>query len=218
MRIASEWDSGIEWVTLIYSISKGPRVKRLPGLHLGDRNHVGAGLARRLGMKQTGREGAGIDRHAQARPEIEQRAEMVLVGMGDDDAFEVLALFLEEGDVREDDVDARQVLMREGDAEIDGDPALSVSGTVAVEREVHADLADPAEGHEDEFVRAIPGCHQRCAAVAATPKWTSPALTVWRPPSDVLITSRPSLSMVSNTPENTPSPVSTATRSPRPAA
>ena len=44
---------------------------------------------------------------------------------------------------------------------------------VAVEREVHADLADAAERHEDELVGS--SLHQATAAVAAVPKCTSPA-------------------------------------------
>ena len=42
--------------------------------------------------------------------------------------------------------------MGEGDAEIDRDPGAIVARAIAVEGEVHADLADPAERQEDQFV------------------------------------------------------------------
>ena len=47
---------------------------------------------------------------------------MVLVGVGDDDAGEVGALLLEIADVGKDEVDAGQVGVGEGDAEVDRDP------------------------------------------------------------------------------------------------
>ena len=52
--------------------------------------------------------------------------------------------------------------------------------TVAVEGEVHADLADAAERHEDEFVQVAASSRP---AVAAAPKCTSPALIVRDVPS-----------------------------------
>ncbi len=54
-------------------------------------------------------------------------------------------------DVGQDEVDARQRRVREGDADIDDDPLARARRAEAVEREVHADLADAAERHEDEF-------------------------------------------------------------------
>jgi hypothetical protein len=44
---------------------------------------------------------------------------MVLMRMSDDDADEILLRLLDEAEVRHDEVDARQVLARKGDPEID---------------------------------------------------------------------------------------------------
>ena len=54
-----------------------------------DRDPRRARLARRAWLEQAGGEGGRVDRHLQPRPEVEQRAEMVLVRMGDDDAGEI---------------------------------------------------------------------------------------------------------------------------------
>jgi hypothetical protein len=55
---------------------------------------------------------------------------------------------LDEGDIRHDHVDTRRRFIAEGDAEIDHQPLAGV----AVEVEVHADLAGPAESEEQQLV------------------------------------------------------------------
>ena len=68
-----------------------------------------------------------------------------------------VALLLDEAQVRIDEVDAGQVLLAaEAHAAIDEDPFARRSGPEAVERGVHADLAQAAERNEDEFVLAMP--------------------------------------------------------------
>ena len=84
--MASAWDSGIEWVTLMYSTSNGPSGMRSPALTTVTGTGAAAGLAGDLGGEQVGGEGGGVDRHLEPRPQIDQRAEMILMGMGDDDA------------------------------------------------------------------------------------------------------------------------------------
>src|SRR6185503_15376845 len=54
--------------------------------------------------------------------------------------------------VGENQVDARQVVARERDAEIDREPLARVLAPQPVDREVHADLADAAQRREDELV------------------------------------------------------------------
>ncbi len=81
---------------------------------------------------------------------------MILVGVREHDADEVAFLLLEETDVGHDEIDARRGVVAEGDADIDAQPAAALFGADAVEREIHADLADAAERHEQEFA-CIPG-------------------------------------------------------------
>ncbi len=76
---------------------------------------------------------------------------MVFVRMGDDDADEVLLRLLDEADVGHDEIDAGQVVAGEGDAEIDHQPFARLRRPIAVERAIHADFAEAAEGREHEF-------------------------------------------------------------------
>ena len=93
---------------------------------------------------------------------------MVLVGVRQHQPHQVLAFLLEEGDVGHDQVDARQMLLvAKGDAEIDRKPGALVAVAEAVDRQVHADLADAAERRKGEFVRPR---HQAAPADAAAPK------------------------------------------------
>ena len=82
---------------------------------------------------------------------------MVLMGVGQQQALQVRALFLEETNVRQDDIDARLHLAAEGDAEVDDQPLAVAGRAIAVKIEVHADLADAAKGHEHEF-GTVSGC------------------------------------------------------------
>ncbi len=80
------------------------------------------------------------------------RAQMILVRMGQHDARQILAAFDDEFRIRHDDLDTRRRLVAEGDAEIDHQP-LSV---MAVQIQVHADLARPAKRQEDQVLRTQP--------------------------------------------------------------
>ena len=74
--------------------------------------------------------------------------------MREHQAYQVLPLLLQERDVRHDQVDARQMLfVAERDAEIDREQASLVPVAEAVDRQVHADLADAPERREGQFVR-----------------------------------------------------------------
>ena len=93
---------------------------------------------------------------------------MILMGVRQHEADEILALFLEEADVGHDEVDARQMLLvAEGDAEIDRQPGALVAIAEAVDRQVHADLADAAERRKGQFIRPR---HHTAPTEAAEPK------------------------------------------------
>src|SRR5690606_12465650 len=136
------------------------------------------------------------------------RAIVIFVAMGQHDAGEATPLLLNEADVRQDEIDARQLCASEGHAAIDQQPAAVLRRPQSIEGEVHANLAHPAERHEDELALILPAVRHR-PAVAATPKCTSPAAIAWTCPSRPRIRRRPSASMSSNTPERTRPPIST---------
>ena len=109
------------------------------------------GLAE-LRLEHRGGEGRGIDGDAaEPRPKIDHGAEMILMRVGQEQALEVRALGLEEGDVGKDHVDAGLGVAAKGDAHVDDEPFAVVRRPVAVEVEVHADLAHAANGDEHEL-------------------------------------------------------------------
>src|SRR5262249_20298083 len=98
---------------------------------------------------------------------------MILVRVRDDDPRNTRPLLFEERDIREDEIDARQIGMGEGDAEIDHEPRAVMLTAETVEREVHAYLADAAKWQEDQFVLVT--LRHYALTVATAPKCTSPA-------------------------------------------
>src|SRR5262245_12640172 len=121
---------------------------------------------------------------------------MILVRVGQDKSDQVPALFLQKGDVGHDQIDAGQMLLvTERNAEVNGKQASLMAVAEPVDRQVHADLADPAERRKCEFVGSG---HQAEPAEldAASPKNTSPEAMAWRRPSAVVTMRRPASSIV----------------------
>ena len=93
---------------------------------------------------------------------------MILMGVGQHQADQVLALLFEEADVGHDQVDAGQMLLvAKGHAEIDRQPRSLMAVAETIDRQVHADLADTAERRKGQFIRPR---HQLAPAEAAEPK------------------------------------------------
>src|SRR5258707_3722127 len=124
---------------------------------------------------------------------------MVLMGMGEHEPDQIAPLLHEKADVGHDEIDAGQVVAGKGDAEIDGEPRLFLLRAEAVERQVHADLADTAERRKDEFFfwrdhrrNGAPGpAAVKPGARPSRTGNTSPAVMVSRRPSPSRRISRP---------------------------
>src|SRR5260370_37509241 len=184
--------------------------------HHGDRDPGRIALGGAFGLEQSGAELGRVDLALQLRPEIYNGAEMVFMGVRQHQADQILALFFQEADVGHDQIDARQMLLvAEGDAEIDREPGALMPVAEAIDRQVHADLADAAERRKGQFIRPR---HQAAPTEAAEPKYTSPAAIGTRLPSCVRTIRHPVSSMVSKVPSIVWPPVWIATRSPSPAA
>src|SRR6266478_222591 len=184
--------------------------------HDGDRDFRRIALGGAFGLEQRGTELCRVDRAFQLRPQVDDGAEMVFVGMGQHQSDQVVALFFEERDVGHDQIDAGQMLLiAEGHAEIDREPGALLAVAQAIDRQVHADLADAAERRKGQFIRPR---HQAAPTEAAEPKYTSPAAIGMRLPSCVRTIRHPVSSMVSKVPSIVWPPVWIATRSPSPAA
>src|SRR5712675_454556 len=184
--------------------------------HDGDRDFRRIALGGAFGLEQRRTELRRVDWALQLRPEVDNGAEMVFVGMSQHQSDQVVALFFEKGDVGHDQIDAGQMLLiAEGHAEIDREPGALMAVAEAIDRQVHADLADAAERGKGQFIGS---CHQAAPADAAEPKKTSPADIGTRLPSDVLIIMQPDSSLVSNVPSTVEPPDWIATGCPSPAA
>ena len=128
-----------------------------------------------LVAEQAAGEGGGVDRHArELRQHVRQRADVVLVGMGDEERLDVGAAFLEVGDVGDDEVDPEHLLVGEHQAAVDDDDL------VAVLEDVHvlADLAHPAE--RDDAERLVVGRWHRCPWWVVSRRGSA---EVWRRPA-----------------------------------
>ena len=121
-----------------------------PGLgDLADLEHLELRLAQlvlvELGARHRDRQLAAVgDRDlvlAELAQDPRQRAEVVLVAVGDDERLDVVRALAQVREVRQDEVDAHHLRRREAQAGVDDDdPAV-----VLDDRHVLADLAEPAE-------------------------------------------------------------------------
>jgi hypothetical protein len=113
----------------------------------------GQPLLLQLAGDQPGGERRRVERHAEIVGEIRNGADMVLMAVGEDDAEQVLAPLLDEGEIGQDQFDAGIGRIGEGEAKVDHDPfALA-----AVEIDVHANLAGAAEREEEQFLAGFHG-------------------------------------------------------------
>ena len=138
--MASAVLSGIEWATEMNSTSNGPIYARSDGDDL-DRNLRRARFTEPPRLGQPGGEAGHIDRRAEARPKFGKRADVILVRVSNDDADEIAFDLLDEGEVGHDQIDARRLVAGEGETEIDHQPFAALGRPEAIERAIHADLA-----------------------------------------------------------------------------
>ncbi len=162
-----------------------------------ERKAVEAAKLGELHLEHLGGKRRGVDRDpAQLRPEIGHRAEMILMRVGEQQADDVVPLLLEEAYVGKDDIDAGLGVAAEGDAHVDDEPFARAAAPIAIEIQVHPDLAHAAERQEDE-IGSLSIRFSRHVGVSAPhrlKKKTSPAEMRCSPPSGVSRRSAPSAS------------------------
>jgi len=98
---------------------------------------------------EAARQGRGVDGHAgELGQHVWQSADVVLMGVGDDDGLDLLAPAAQVRDVGDDDVDPVHILIRKRQAAVDDDDLV-----VELEhRHVLADLADTTERRDAQDV------------------------------------------------------------------
>ena len=127
--------------------------------HLMQRHIIAPGRLRQLFLQHRDGKARRIDRHAEPGPHFGNRAEMVLMRMGQHDAEQVAAFLFDEAEIGEHDIDAGLAVVRKGDAEIDHQPLAAARRAEAVEIDIHADLAHPAKGQEDQLIVLLSAFH-----------------------------------------------------------
>lgn len=134
-----------------------------PKLHDLDRHLAAQPGLLQLGFEDRGREGRGVHGTPQPRPEIGHRPEMVLMPVGEDDAGQPVAPFFDKGGIGHEHVDARHRIVAERNAKVDDHPFAAI----AVDIEVHSDLARTSERNEEKLVRVgEEGVRARCGHCA----------------------------------------------------
>src|SRR5437879_7218712 len=117
---------------------EGPDATRLGAVRQQRRRK--AALAKAL-ADEAERQRRPVDRHGPLGERVGQRADVVLVGMGQHDRLEPFPEAADVAEIGDRDVDAEHALVREHDAAVDRDRRLAV----LEDEHVEADLAEPAE-------------------------------------------------------------------------
>ena len=126
---------------------EGCEVKRPAWLDFGDRHFVPQLHLVQLAAQHRGGEGGGVNGAAQLRPQPGDRADVVLMRMGDHKPDQFVAPFGDERRVGHHPVDFRRFRPAEADAAVDRQPAP----VAAIEIQIHADFTRPAQGQEGEI-------------------------------------------------------------------
>lgn len=96
------------------------------------------------------RQGGGIDRHIQLLEHVWDRTDVILMPVCDDHAADAVFVCFQIADVRDDHVDAVEVLIRKAHAAVDKEHVLAI----LIDGEILTDLTEPAERDDFQF-----GCH-----------------------------------------------------------
>ena len=157
------------------------KIESANGKATGQRQHLDRDLVQKtrfakLEAQDLGCEGRAINRLAQARPEPWQRAQMILMGVSQNDAGKSGAIGFKERQIGQDDVDSGLGLLAELHAQVDENPLPIVGWAQTIGIAVHADLAHAAQRNEHEFAARWKGVFRSHAFPSArSDKLTSPA-------------------------------------------
>ena len=171
VRMATASASGIEWLTARNSQSNGPNELWSALDHLdGDRIEAMLG---QLALHQGQGQPRADQRDVRALPEqVRDRADVVLVGVREDDRLDLVEPPLQVAEVRQDQVHAGLVGVGEQHAAVHDEQAAAV----LEDRHVPADLAEPAERDDAQAVaRELGGRGEVGMRVAHAPVPCSPS-------------------------------------------
>ena len=191
VSIATAMPSGIECVTRRNRIENGPAVGTFAGGDDVQVGPVGDPVLLELALQQLEREGRAVDRQmVELAEQVRQRADVVLVAVGEHDRFDAVDVLAHVVEVRQHQVDAGHVPRGERQADVDDEDA-SVdldAGHVAT------DLPDTSEEDDATEVR-VRGDRRPpapCARARVLRRWPAPAAAAWDRPGGPASPARPS--------------------------
>ena len=118
-----------------------------------------------LDAQQAAGQRGGVDRHTrEVRQDVRQAADVVLVGVGNQEGANLVPVLAEVGDVRNDEVDTEHRLVGEHEPAVDHDDVVAVLEDVHVLADLpHASEGDDAERHlRIRHLCSSDGRHQFC--------------------------------------------------------
>ena len=151
--IAMPIASGMEWLMRNGSTRNAPISRLSPGIERQERVVVELVLLDLDPQKAACQRGR-VDGHArEVRQHVRQPADVILVGVRDEERPDLLAVLAQVGDVGDDQVDPEHLLVGEHE------PAVDHDDVVAVLEHVHvlADFPHSTEGDDPEWSAVI--CH-----------------------------------------------------------
>ena len=116
-------------------------LRAIAGLHFAQVGRIQQPVFLQPLAHQRQRESGAVDRHVQVAQDVGQGADVIFVPVRQHDGAHPIAILLEVGDVRNDDVHAEQFGFRKHHPGIDDDDVVAA----AQHEHVHAELAQPAE-------------------------------------------------------------------------
>ena len=124
-----------------------PQIDGLPVLHdlaLGCFHQIVLG---KFILNDAHRQLGGIDRHVDVPDDIRERADMILMTVGDNKALHFVDIVFQIGDVRNHQVDSEHVVLRKGQTAVHhNNTVFELKGSY-----VHSDLLQTAERNDPQF-------------------------------------------------------------------
>ena len=110
-----------------------------------------------LAAGKVGSEGAGIDRCVQIPVEMRNRTDVVLMGVGDENPFQLVGPLFQPADVRHDEINTwGAVHIGECHPEVDQNKAFLARFAIAIDIGIHANFPCPTQGQVDQTFSAHP--------------------------------------------------------------
>ena len=139
--------------------SERPQLERIKVIDHVELDFVAIASFFQLFVDQLGGERGGVERHAQFLREIRHRADMILMGVGQDHAQQIGPPLLDEFKVGKNQLGSGIFGRAEAHPQIDHQPLALAT----IEIDVHANLARSAERAEQQFVAGLHSASARLA-------------------------------------------------------